>query len=110
MARPTKFLQRKKSGVYFVQVRAGKQRLTESLGTKDEMKALTLVGPVTKRLQEQLDEQVVSKTLQRFPGAHDLKLEHRVRSVMAPWSLPENRKIKWNDLVREHERVFRLEK
>ena len=84
MARPTKCLQRKKSNVYFVQVRAGKQRLTESLGTKDEMKALTLVGPVIKRLQEQLDEQVVSKTLQRFPGAHDLKLEHRVRSVMAP--------------------------
>ena len=68
MVRPTKFLQRKKCGVYFVQVRAGKQRLTESLGTKDEMKALTLVGPVIKRLQEQLDEQVVSKTLSASQG------------------------------------------
>ena len=99
MARPTKFLQRKKSGVYFVQVRAGKQRLTESLGTKDEQKALTLVGPVIKRLQAQLDEQLVSKTLQHFPGVeqNDPRLEHRIRSLMAPESLPENKRIKWND-------------
>ena len=107
MARPPKFLQRKKSGVYFVQVRAGKHRLTESLGTKDEQKALTLVGPVVKRLQEQLDERDVRKTLACFPGLSDPKIEHRIRSLMAPGSLPENRKIKWVDLVREHERVFR---
>ena len=51
MARPQKPLQQKKNGIWFVQVRFGKKRLTESLGTKDEQKALTLCGPVIKRLQ-----------------------------------------------------------
>ena len=109
MARPQKPLQQKKNGVWFVQVRAGKKRLTESLGTRDEQKALTLCGPVIKRLQEQLDERDVRNTFNCFPGIEqdDPQLAHRIRSLIAPDSLPENRKIKWNDLVREHERVFR---
>ena len=56
MARPQKPLQQKKNGVWFVQVRFGKKRLTESLGTKDEKKALTLVGE-KKRRGEKLDNE-----------------------------------------------------
>ena len=105
MARPQKPLQQKKNGIWFVQVRFGKKRLTESLGTKDEQKALTLCGPVIKRLQAQLDEDLVAAHTRHFPD--DPLIEHRIRSLIAPESLPENKKIKWTDLVREHERVFR---
>ena len=105
MARPQKPLQKKKNGVWFCQVRVGKKRYTESLGTKDEQKALTLCGPVLKRLQEQADEDLVAKATRFFPD--DPRIEHRIRSLINPESLPENKKIKWIDLVREHERVFK---
>ena len=98
MARPQKPLQKKKNGVWFCQVRVGKKRYTESLGTKDEQKALTLCGPVLKRLQEQADEDLVAKATRFFPD--DPRIEHRIRSLINPESLPENKKIKWIDLVR----------
>lgn len=96
MARPQKPLQQKKNGVWFVQVRFGKKRLTESLGTKDQKNALTLVGPVIKRLQAQLDEDLVASATRHF--LDDPRLELRIRSLMASESLPENKRIKWNDL------------
>ena len=118
MGRPQKVIQRKKNGIYFVQLHIDGRRVTRSLETKDQIKATSRANQAIRELQQEAERQGQSKWLADEPatvwdiptkadGSNDYSQAVERQLVWSQIAPDEEsiRSLTWSDLVKEAVRV-----
>ena len=122
MGRPQKVIQRKSSGVFFVQPHIAGRRVTKSLKTKDQLVATKSAAQAIRELQEEADRQGRTKWTADEPailwdipskpdGAADFANAKRIETTWGDIADPEDLKVlSWRDLTNEAVRVRKANK